>query len=276
MEFKLPQINGEDVARMIRTSQNTNSSTPIVAVTGYLKDLMQPHHFDALVEKPMTPPQLTEVLEKFCMWKPPPPEKPPLGERRESFSHKHRLDDSKDERIPPTVDKVISPRRGSTLGQMSSYTDDDSDAPARKAGPVTIPRSVKAEWDNPEPVTSNPNIASAKHLELPGAFMHRPSPAPALPSQTTPATASASIIPPFTSTTGQNFPTRVLTPSSLEKKSKRVSMEKNTASSADEQDADDELSKEKKPLKSRSISDFTTRNKRVSAEMKRSKSNISE
>ncbi|KAF8461552.1 hypothetical protein BDZ91DRAFT_798041 [Kalaharituber pfeilii] len=30
MEVKLPQMNGEDVARMIRTTQNHNSSTPIV------------------------------------------------------------------------------------------------------------------------------------------------------------------------------------------------------------------------------------------------------
>ena len=54
MEFKLPQVNGADVARMIRDTRNANSHTPIVAVTGYLKELMAPHHFDALIEKPPT------------------------------------------------------------------------------------------------------------------------------------------------------------------------------------------------------------------------------
>ncbi|PSK42252.1 hypothetical protein B9Z65_4166 [Elsinoe australis] len=73
MEFKLPQINGADVARMIRETKNANTHTPIVAVTGYLKELMAPHDFDALVEKPPDTDKLSEVLGRLCMWKPPPP-----------------------------------------------------------------------------------------------------------------------------------------------------------------------------------------------------------
>ncbi|KAF4553614.1 Serine/threonine-protein kinase RIM15-like protein [Elsinoe fawcettii] len=73
MEFKLPQINGADVARMIRETKNANTHTPIVAVTGYLKELMAPHDFDALVEKPPDTTKLGEVLGRLCMWKPPPP-----------------------------------------------------------------------------------------------------------------------------------------------------------------------------------------------------------
>ncbi|KAG8631740.1 hypothetical protein KVT40_000880 [Elsinoe batatas] len=73
MEFKLPQINGADVARMIRETKNANTHTPIVAVTGYLKELMAPHDFDALVEKPPDTNKLGEVLGRLCMWKPPPP-----------------------------------------------------------------------------------------------------------------------------------------------------------------------------------------------------------
>ncbi|PNS15874.1 Serine/threonine-protein kinase ppk18 [Sphaceloma murrayae] len=73
MEFKLPQINGADVARMIRETKNANTHTPIVAVTGYLKELMAPHDFDALVEKPPDTGKLSEVLGRLCMWKPPPP-----------------------------------------------------------------------------------------------------------------------------------------------------------------------------------------------------------
>ena len=72
MEFKLPLINGVDVARMIRDTKSANSHTPIVCVTGYLKDLPEVHNFDALMQKPPTVPKLTEELCKYCAWKPPP------------------------------------------------------------------------------------------------------------------------------------------------------------------------------------------------------------
>ncbi|KAI9798397.1 MAG: rim15, signal transduction response regulator [Piccolia ochrophora] len=73
MEFKLPQINGADVARMLRDTKNANSHTPIVAVTGYLKELQAPHHFDAMIEKPPTTEKLVDVMSKLCQWKAPPP-----------------------------------------------------------------------------------------------------------------------------------------------------------------------------------------------------------
>ncbi|KAI9809350.1 MAG: hypothetical protein M1825_002642 [Sarcosagium campestre] len=72
MEFKLPQINGADVARMIRDTKNANSQTPIVAVTGYLKELQAPHHFDSMIEKPPTTEKLVEVLSRLCQWRAPP------------------------------------------------------------------------------------------------------------------------------------------------------------------------------------------------------------
>lgn len=72
-EYRLPQVNGADVARMLRETKNANSQTPVVAVTGYLKDLQAPHHFDALLEKPPTVEKLTEVLSRLCQWRPPPP-----------------------------------------------------------------------------------------------------------------------------------------------------------------------------------------------------------
>ncbi|KAI7976518.1 hypothetical protein EIK77_000206 [Talaromyces pinophilus] len=71
-EVKLPQINGADVARMIRETRSANRHTPIIAVTGYLKDLPETHHFNALIEKPPTLNKLTEAMCKFCQWKPPP------------------------------------------------------------------------------------------------------------------------------------------------------------------------------------------------------------
>ncbi|KAJ5875118.1 uncharacterized protein N7473_012465 [Penicillium subrubescens] len=71
-EFKLPQVNGADFARMVRETRSANRHTPIVAVTGYLKDLPETHYFDALIVKPPTLSKLTEALCKWCMWKPPP------------------------------------------------------------------------------------------------------------------------------------------------------------------------------------------------------------
>jgi serine/threonine-protein kinase RIM15 len=59
---------------MIRGTKNVNQQTPIVAVTGYLKELPQTHHFDTLIEKPPTLEKLTEVLCQLCSWKAPPPD----------------------------------------------------------------------------------------------------------------------------------------------------------------------------------------------------------
>jgi serine/threonine-protein kinase RIM15 len=72
MEFKLHLINGVDVARMIRDTKSANTTTPIVCVTGYLRDLPEVHHFDKLMQKPPTIPKLTEELCQYCNWKPPP------------------------------------------------------------------------------------------------------------------------------------------------------------------------------------------------------------
>ncbi|PWY89104.1 hypothetical protein BO70DRAFT_393618 [Aspergillus heteromorphus CBS 117.55] len=77
-EFKLPQVNGADVARMVRETRSANRHTPIIAVTGYLKDLPETHHFDALIEKPPTLTKYTEALCKFCQWKPPPKDYNPM------------------------------------------------------------------------------------------------------------------------------------------------------------------------------------------------------
>ncbi|PYI27910.1 serine threonine protein kinase [Aspergillus indologenus CBS 114.80] len=78
-EFKLPQVNGADVARMVRETRSANRHTPIIAVTGYLKDLPETHHFDSLIQKPPTTTKLTEALCKFCQWKPPPKDYNPLS-----------------------------------------------------------------------------------------------------------------------------------------------------------------------------------------------------
>lgn len=71
-EFKLPQLNGSDFTRMVRETRGANRETPIVAVTGYLKDLPETHKFNMLIEKPPTLNKLKEALCQFCQWKPPP------------------------------------------------------------------------------------------------------------------------------------------------------------------------------------------------------------
>jgi CheY-like chemotaxis protein len=77
LEYKLPQINGADVARMIRETKNANAHTPIVAITAYLKELQAPHYFDSLIEKPLSSSKLSEVLRTLCHWRPASPSRVP-------------------------------------------------------------------------------------------------------------------------------------------------------------------------------------------------------
>ena len=97
MEFRLPQMNGVDVARMIRDMTSANTQTPIVCVTGYLKELPQTHPFNSLIEKPPTLAKFTQALTTHCHWRPPPPgynlqqtQSIPSGLRQES----HQTEDS--------------------------------------------------------------------------------------------------------------------------------------------------------------------------------------
>ncbi|OAA63927.1 Serine/threonine-protein kinase domain protein [Cordyceps fumosorosea ARSEF 2679] len=79
LEYRLPQINGADVARMIRETKNTNAHTPIVAITSYLKELQAPHYFDSLIEKPISSSKLSEVLRGLCQWRPESPQRSSSG-----------------------------------------------------------------------------------------------------------------------------------------------------------------------------------------------------
>ena len=154
MEFKLPQINGADVARMIRDTKNANSSTPIVAVTGYLKELASPHHFDGLIEKPPTTSKLTELMCRLCNWRGPLPGQlngsplgypQPSGLRKESL----RLEDSPTSASSGYAHMPGSSFRGSSrddsitsslFGDNESFMNDDV--------PVVISRKATDDWDN--------------------------------------------------------------------------------------------------------------------------------
>ncbi|KAL8850829.1 MAG: hypothetical protein Q9221_004243 [Calogaya cf. arnoldii] len=128
MEFKLPQINGADVARMIRDTKSANTQTPIICVTGYLKELPQTHHFDSLIEKPPTLSKLTEALCNLCHWKPPPPgysnqQMPPSGLRQES---RHAEDSPSSQSSGPfTQNLVYRNSRQHSIGS-SFFGDTDS------------------------------------------------------------------------------------------------------------------------------------------------------
>lgn len=153
MEYKLPQVNGADVARMIRDTKNANSHTPIVAVTGYLKELQAPHHFDALVEKPPTKEKLEEVMGRLCQWKAPPegwkPTPPQAIPPSSLRQHSVPTDDS-----PTTTtssgfgmfSQVFSTRgssRDDSIGS-SSYGEMDNHF---ESIPVIISRQATNEWD---------------------------------------------------------------------------------------------------------------------------------
>ncbi|KAK3392934.1 hypothetical protein B0H63DRAFT_3796 [Podospora didyma] len=151
MEFKLPQINGADVARMIREMKNANSHTPIVAITAYLKELQAPHYFDSLIEKPISPSKLTEVLGTLCQWKPASPGQTnsltlsmphpiPSGLRQESM----RLEDS------PTSGSSGYAHRSSSSFREDSITSSifgDSESVSTDDIPVLVSRKPTGDWD---------------------------------------------------------------------------------------------------------------------------------
>lgn len=150
MEFKLPQINGADVARMIRDTKNINAHTPIIAITGYLKELQAPHYFDALIEKPPTTSKLTEVMSSLCQWKAPIPGQPtyagnppPSGLRQESL----RLDDSPTSGSSGYANMPAGSFRGSSReDSISSSMFGDSESVVVEDVPVGLHRQGTGDW----------------------------------------------------------------------------------------------------------------------------------
>lgn len=156
MEYKLPQISGADVARMIRDTTNTNSQTPIVAITAYLKQLQARQHFDSLIEKPISSSKLTEVMGSLCHWKPPESSQgnspslvlshpTPSSLRQESL----RLEDSPTSSSSVFANRPGSSFRGSSRGDsIGSSVFGDSESASVDDMPVTTFQKVTGEWDN--------------------------------------------------------------------------------------------------------------------------------
>lgn len=190
MEFKLPQINGADVARMIRDTKNANSTTPIVAITGYLKELQAPHYFDELIEKPPTTSKLTEVLCRLCNWKAPTPGQltatslaypMPSGLRQESL----RLDDSPTSGSSGYAREMPSSRFGGSSREdsISSSLFGDTDSHTTDDVPVIISRKATGEWDDnslgistPEDILDMNTVSKA----LPAHLIHQSSAPPSV------------------------------------------------------------------------------------------------
>lgn len=186
MEFKLPTINGADVARMIRDTKNANSQTPIVAVTGYLKELQAPHHFDALIEKPPTTSKLTEVMCRLCQWKAPLPGQlhipspmgypQPSGLRQESL----RLGDSPTSNSSGYAYMPGSSFRGSSREEsISSSLFGDSESVIADDVPVVINRASADDWDDSTGlgIRSDSGLIDSDHVKSPPHLLTEHSPA---------------------------------------------------------------------------------------------------
>lgn len=157
MEFKLPQIIGADVAKMIRETKNANSHTPLVAITAYLKELQAPHYFDSLIEKPISSSKLTEVLSHFCQWKTASPiqnssmslamaHPAPSSLRQESM----KLEDSPTSGTSSAgfAMRTGSSFRGSSREDSISSIFGDSESQSADDVPVVISQKATSDWED--------------------------------------------------------------------------------------------------------------------------------
>ncbi|OTB02102.1 hypothetical protein M426DRAFT_74794 [Hypoxylon sp. CI-4A] len=171
-EFKLPEISGTDVARMVREVKNVNAHTPIVAITAYLKELQAPHYFDSLIEKPISSSKLIEVLSKLCQWKPPSPGQAlsiPIPNPITSIKlHNPRLEDSPTSGSSGFTHPTSSSFRGSSReDSISSSLFGDSESATTDEVSV-IGRKATGEWredsglgiSNEEPTVSSGGASS--------------------------------------------------------------------------------------------------------------------
>ncbi len=171
MEFKLPSVNGTDVARMIRGTRNVNSTTPIVAVTGYLKELQQPHFFDDLIEKPPTTSKLTDVLCKFCNWKTPSPNGEVRGMLQYPMPSGLRQENLRNDDSPSSGSSHYtllhgpgSSFRGSSRGgSIGSSLFGDNDSVFTDDVPVIISRKATGDWGDEGLGITAAELMSASH-----------------------------------------------------------------------------------------------------------------
>jgi len=230
-EFKLPLINGVDLARMIRDTNSANTHTPIVCMTGYLKDLPDEHQFDALLQKPPTLAKLTEALGKYCTWKPPPQDfKPAIPLNALSGLMTTRLQDS-----PSSVASSRAPTmpesswKGSSRAESIGSGGFFSDLESLKAEdiPSNISRAPTDEWNGGGLGISDDSMLDRRTISR-QPFPHLIPPL----IQTESAPAEIEGIAPF--------PTLRQQPSSEAIRNKRESLEKIRVSAGGAEEGDDE------------------------------------
>ena len=72
-------VDGEAAARMIKSTNNSNRDTPIIAVTAYERTVQLAGAFDDILSKPVTKSIIYQRLQQLCgssVEQPPP--RPPL------------------------------------------------------------------------------------------------------------------------------------------------------------------------------------------------------
>ena len=178
MEFKLPSINGADVARMIRDTKNANTTTPLIAVTGYLNQLPESHHFDTLIQKPPTLNRLTEVLCKYCNWKPPPkdykasqPLSIPQAVLRQETARAEDSPSSTSSSLAPTMPD-LSYRGSSREDSIGSSFFGDMESVKHDDVPVIISRQVTEDWSGNGGLGISEDIVTDKKPYIHTGFPH--------------------------------------------------------------------------------------------------------
>ena len=250
LEYKLPQINGTDVARMIRETKNANSHTPIIAITAYLKELQAPHYFDSLIEKPISSSKLTEVLRSLCHWRPespgqssssnslnmPPPQHPAPTALKKVDT---RTDES------PTSVSSFAGRHGSSVlssreDSISSSAYGDTESVTTDEFSAGLSRKGTAEWEEGGLGISDSNAVTATAT----ATAEANAPVPEGPAPTIPQLTVQHSAPP-------QLERNTRTPE--KPKSKREGSEKKqpeNTESADDEDEELGLTRERQPRRS--------------------------
>jgi CheY-like chemotaxis protein len=59
-------VDGETAARMIKSTNNSNRETPIIAVTAYERTVQLAGAFDDILSKPVTKDVILQRLKQFC------------------------------------------------------------------------------------------------------------------------------------------------------------------------------------------------------------------
>lgn len=59
-------VDGETAARMIKSTNNKNRDTPIIAVTAYERTVQLAGAFDDILSKPVTKAIISQKLKQFC------------------------------------------------------------------------------------------------------------------------------------------------------------------------------------------------------------------